>query len=330
MTSEHIDTVGAVHEPTLLLHLYTEMLRVREFEDHVRDLYERTLIPGIAHVSIGQEAVPVGICAALNRDDYITSTHRGHGHCLAKGAQPKRMYAELFGKADGYCRGKGGSMHIADPETGNLGANAIVGGSLAIAAGAALTAKLKKRGQVAACFFGDGASNQGLLLESMNMASIWALPVLYVCENNQYGEYSPMESVTAGSLPDRGKALNIPTTVVDGMDVLAIYQVARIAVARARAGEGPSFLVCQTYRYGGHGMSDRDRPYRTRAEEESWKLKDPIGRLEQHLFATNAANDIELEAIQRKVEEEMNQAVEYGLAASPPAPEEVHLHVYAN
>lgn len=316
-------------DSTLLLHLYTEMLRVRAFEDHVRDLYERTLIPGIAHVSIGQEAVPVGICANLNRDDFITSTHRGHGHCLAKGAQPNRMYAELFGKADGYCRGKGGSMHIADPETGNLGANAIVGGSLAIAAGAGLTAKLKKRGQVVACFFGDGAANQGLLLESMNMASIWVLPVIYVCEHNQYGEYSPSDLVTAGSLPDRGRALNIPTTVVDGMDVLAIYAAAQTAVARARAGEGPSFLVCQTYRYQGHGMSDRDRPYRTREEEESWKLRDPIHRLEGWLLGEGTGR-AEMDALQSTTEQEMNDAVEYGLAAAPPGPEEVRLHVYAN
>jgi len=326
MISEQVETV----DRTQLLHLYTEMLRVREFESHVRDLYERTLIPGMAHVSIGQEVVPVGICAALNRDDYITSTHRGHGHCLAKGAETKRMYAELFGKADGYCHGKGGSMHIADPETGNLGANAIVGGSLAIATGAGLSAKLKKRGQVAVCFFGDGASNQGLLLESMNIASIWALPVVYVCEHNQYGEYTPAQSVTAGSLPDRGKALNIPTTVVDGMDVLAVYAAAQSAVARARAGEGPSFLVCQTYRYGGHGMSDRDRPYRTREQEERWKLTDPIGRVEAQLLATHAANSSELETIRKQAEQEMNQAIEYGLAAAPPAPEEVHLHVYAN
>ncbi len=313
----------------MLIHLYTEMLRVRAFEENVRDMYERTLIPGIAHVSIGQEAVPVGICAALNRDDYITSTHRGHGHCLAKGAKPDRMYAELLGKADGYCHGKGGSMHIADPETGNLGANAIVGGSLAIAAGAGLTAKLKKRGQVAVCFFGDGAANQGLLLESMNMASIWSLPVIYACEHNQYGEYTPAEAVTAGTLADRGEALNIPTTVVDGMSVLAVYEAAQTAVARGRAGEGPSFLVCQTYRYQGHGMSDRDRPYRTRDEEESWKLKDPIQRLRAELIAAKTATAEELDAISSKVDDEMSRAMEYGLEAPPPAPEEVTDHVYA-
>lgn len=326
MISEPVQTL--THSQ--LLHLYVEMLRVRAFEDHVRDLYERTLIPGLAHVSNGQEAVPVGICAALRRDDYITSTHRGHGHCLAKGAAPDRMFAELLGKADGYCRGKGGSMHIADPETGNLGANAIVGGSLAIATGAGLSAKLKKRGQVAACFFGDGAANQGLLLESMNMASIWALPVIYVCENNQYGEYSSTESVTAGNLADRGTALNIATQVVDGMDVLAVYAAAQQAAARGRAGKGPSFLVCQTYRYNGHGMSDRDRPYRTRAEEDTWKQKDPVSRFEDYLLAHEVARRGELDSLQEEVEVEMKRAADYGLAAGMPPPTEVRLHVYAN
>jgi pyruvate dehydrogenase E1 component alpha subunit len=180
------------------------------------------------------------------------------------------------------------------------------------------------------CFFGDGAANQGLLLESMNMASIWSLPVIYACEHNQYGEYTPAEAVTAGELADRGRALNIPTTVVNGMDVLAVYEAAQTAVARGRAGEGPSFLVCQTYRYGGHGMSDRDRPYRTRDEEESWKLKDPLQRLREQLIAAGAATGVELDAIQSDVEREMNEAVEYGLSSPPPAPEEVKLHVYAD
>ncbi len=317
-------------ENTVALQLYRDMLRVRAFEERVRELYERAKIMGIAHVSIGQEAVSVGVCAALRRDDYITSTHRGHGHCLAKGAQPNRMFAELFGKADGYCRGKGGSMHIADPETGNLGANAIVGGSLAIAAGAALSAKRQRNGRVAVCFFGDGAANQGLLLESMNMAALWQLPVIYVCEHNQYGEYSPTSAVTAGAIEARAEPFGIPSATVDGMDVFAVYQAAQRAVARARAGEGPSFLVFKTYRYGGHGMSDRDRPYRTRAEEEEWKQLDPIERLARYLTTKGLATPNELNAIQQEAEQEMDQAVEYGLAAPVPTAAEVREHVYAD
>jgi len=312
------------------LRMYRDMLAIRAFEENVLDLYARTLIIGIAHVSIGQEAVPVGISAALRRDDYITSTHRGHGHCLAKGARPDRMFAELFGKVDGYCRGKGGSMHIADPETGNLGANAIVGGSLAIAAGAGLSAKSRKSGQVVACFFGDGAVNQGLLLESMNMAAIWALPVIYVCENNQYGEYTPMHRVTGGELQKRGEAVGIHSETVDGMDVLAVYEAARAAVERARAGQGPSFLVCQTYRYGGHGMSDRDRAYRTRAEESEWRRLDPIERLGREMIEAEMATQADLDKLAAEVNEEMLAAIEFGKTAPYPTAEEVRQHVYAD
>jgi len=280
-------------------------------------------------VSIGQEAVAAGVCAVLRKDDFITSTHRGHGHCLAKGARADQMFAELFGKVGGYCRGKGGSMHIADPETGNLGANAIVGGSVAIAAGAALTAKRRKAGQVAVCFFGDGALNQGLLLESMNMASVWQLPVIYVCENNQYGEYTATEQVTAGTIQQRGAALGVASASVDGMDVLAVYDATRQMVVRARAGSGPSFLVCQTYRYYGHGMSDRDRPYRSRDEEETWRRSDPIDRLANYLTESGQFTKPDLDATQEDVERETLAAIEYGKASPFPAPEEVTQHVYA-
>ncbi len=204
-----------------VIKMFRQMVTIRLFEERVMDLYRRTLIPGIAHVSIGQEAVPVGVCSARGTSDYITSTHRGHGHCLAKGAEITGMFAELFGKVTGYCRGKGGSMHIANPALGNLGANAIVGGSIPIATGAALSAKLRKTKQVAVCFFGDGALNERVLLESMNLAAVWQLPVVYVCENNQYGEYTPAKHVTAGDTEMRGRALDIRTARVDGMDVLA-------------------------------------------------------------------------------------------------------------
>ncbi len=318
-----------VLDKTKLLHLHRQMVTIRSFEQQVQDLYARTVIPGVAHVSIGQEAVPVGVCTALRASDYITSTHRGHGHCLAKGARADKMFAELFGKVEGYCRGKGGSMHIADPETGHLGANAIVGGSLAIATGAALSAKRRRTDQVAVSFFGDGAANEGLLLESMNMAMIWQLPVIYVCENNQYGEYTQMQRVTAGDVLQRGRAFDIPSAKVDGMDVIEVYDAARTAVERARSGEGPSFLVCETYRYFGHGMADRDRPYRTREEEEQWHKRDPIDRLGRYLVANCQISQHDLDAVVEDVNREILEAVEFGKTAPFPALDEVNQHVYS-
>jgi TPP-dependent pyruvate/acetoin dehydrogenase alpha subunit len=307
-----------------------EMLRIRRFEEHVGDLYARGEIPGIAHLSIGQEAVAVGICGELADDDYITSTHRGHGHCLAKGAEPGRMFAELLGRSDGYCRGKGGSMHIADPATGNLGANAIVGGSMAIATGAALSSKIRKSRQAAVCFFGDGALNQGLLHESMNMASLWSLPVIYVCEHNHYGEYTSTEEATAGVISMRGEALGVHTEVVDGMDVDAVSSAARDAVARAHAGEGPSFLICETYRYFGHGMSDRDRPYRTRDEEQEWRSRDPIERFQARELARAAISDAEIAELHSAIDAEMEVAIEFARQSPEPPVEEVGTHVYVD
>src|ERR1700739_4551919 len=214
------------------------MAKIRVFEEQVNELYKSAKMPGLAHLYVGQEAVAVGVCEALRRDDFITSTHRGHGHCLAKGAAVNRMFAELLGKESGYCRGKGGSMHIADPDTGNLGANAIVGGSAGIATGAALSAKMRASDQVAACFFGDGALGQGLLYESMNMAALWKLPVIYVCENNLYGEYTPCAETAAGEILDRARAFGIHAETVDGQDVVAVNATMRRLVERARPGEG--------------------------------------------------------------------------------------------
>jgi TPP-dependent pyruvate/acetoin dehydrogenase alpha subunit len=313
-----------------LLCLYRAMVRIRCFETWVEDLYSRAEIPGIAHVSSGQEAVAVGVCEALELDDYITSTHRGHGHCLAKGASADRMFAELLGKSDGYCRGRGGSMHIADPATGNLGANAIVGGSLAIATGAALSASLRRTQQVVACFIGDGALNQGLLLESMNMAALWGLPAIYVCEHNRYGEYTPADLSTAGDIRLRGEAFGVPTTVVDGMDVIAVNDAAGAAVERARSGAGPSFLICETYRFSGHGMSDRDRSYRTREEEAEWLERDPIERLNRFLVSGALVPEGELDAVRLEAEAEMTAAVEFARQASEPSIEEVRRFVYAD
>src|SRR5580693_10329979 len=225
----------------LHLHMYRRMLMIRLFEEQVNDLYTRALMPGLAHLYIGEEAVAVGVCEALRPDDYITSTHRGHGHCIAKGASIDRMFAELLGKEAGYCKGKGGSMHIADPDTGNLGANAIVGGSAGIATGAAFSAQRLKTNQVAVCFFGDGAMGQGLLYEVMNMAALWKLPVIYVCENNLYGQYTKVEEMAAGRLTARAAAFGIEGFEADGQDVLAVFRLAQTLVSRARKDEGPFF-----------------------------------------------------------------------------------------
>src|SRR5437588_2475458 len=223
------------------LSMYEQMLKIRVFEEHVNQLYTSARMPGLAHLYIGEEAIAVGVCAALRRDDYITSTHRGHGHCLAKGASPDRMFAELLGKEAGYCHGKGGSMHIADPATGNLGANAIVGGSVGIATGAAFAAKRLGTDRVAVCFFGEGALGQGSLYEVMNLAQLWKLPVIYVCENNLYNEYTHFSETTAGTILGRAAAFGIDAAVVDGQDVRAVNAIATGLVERARAGEGPSF-----------------------------------------------------------------------------------------
>ena len=258
--------------------IYRRMVMIREFEEQVNELYTRALMPGLAHLYIGEEAVAVGICEALQQKDYITSTHRGHGHCLAKGASPDRMFAELLGKEAGYCRGKGGSMHIADPATGNLGANAIVGGSTGIATGAALSSSRLGTGQVTVCFFGEGALGQGVLYEVMNLAALWKLPVLYVCENNLYNEYTHYSETTAGDMLSRGAAFGVHAEGVDGQDVRAVYTTAQRLVERARKGEGPAFLVCNTYRYHGHHVGDINREYyRSKQEEQEWKTKrDPI------------------------------------------------------
>src|SRR5246127_4810393 len=221
------------------LRMYRQMLAIRLFEERVNDLYTRALMPGLAHLYIGEEAVAVGVCEALNKDDYITSTHRGHGHCLAKGASPDRMFAELLGKEAGYCKGKGGSMHIADPATGNLGANAIVAGSVGIATGAAFSAKYLGTSQVAVCFFGEGALGQGVLYEEMNMAQLWKLPVIYVCENNMYNEYTHYSETTAGDIPTRATAFGLAAETVDGQDVRAVHVAASKMVDRARRGDGP-------------------------------------------------------------------------------------------
>jgi pyruvate dehydrogenase E1 component alpha subunit len=305
------------------LHMYRQMAKIRAFEEQVNELYKSAKMPGLAHLYIGEEAVAVGVCEALRRDDYITSTHRGHGHCLAKGAAVNRMFAELLGKEPGYCRGKGGSMHIADPETGNLGANAIVGGSAGIATGAALSAKMRGSDQVAVCFFGDGALGQGVLYEAMNMAALWKLPVIYVCENNLYGEYTPCGDTIAGDILARPRSLG-----VDGQDVQAVFATMKRFVERARRGEGPAFLECKTYRYYGHHVGDVNREYRTRDEEKEWMSKhDPLQTLAARL--RGLVDEATFDRIQTDVKTEVEGGVQYALAAPYPEPSEVDQDVYA-
>jgi len=296
-----------------LLHMYKQMVSIRLFEEQVNDLYTRALMPGLAHLYIGEEAVAVGICEALHRDDYITSTHRGHGHCLAKGAAPDRMFAELLGKEAGYCRGKGGSMHIADPKSGNLGANAIVGGSVGIAAGAAFSAKTLGTKQVAVCFFGEGALGQGLLYEVMNLSRLWDLPVIYVCENNMYNEYTHFSETTAGEILARPAAFGIPGESVDGQDVRAVYATASRLVDQARSGKGPAFLLCNTYRYRGHHVGDVNREYyRAKQEEQRWMAdRDPIKLLTDWITGQKLADKAQLDRIQSEVKSEIDAAVDF-------------------
>jgi pyruvate dehydrogenase E1 component alpha subunit len=313
------------------LHAYQQMLRIREFEEKVNELYTSGRMPGLAHLYIGQEAVAVGVCETLRRDDYITSTHRGHGHCIAKGASVNRMFAELLGKEAGYCRGKGGSMHIADQDTGNLGANAIVGGSAGIATGAAFSARRLGTGQVAVCFFGEGALGQGLLYEVMNLAGLWKLPVIYVCENNLYNEYTHYSETTAGDLSARAQAFGIAAAEVDGQDVRVVFETTARLVERARQGDGPAFLVCHTYRYRGHHVGDVNRAfYRSKEEEADWSTRrDPIKQLGDWLVTQGHADQTILDRIHVEVKQEIDSAVQFGLDAAYPAPGEVDQDVYA-
>jgi acetoin:2,6-dichlorophenolindophenol oxidoreductase subunit alpha len=313
------------------LRMYREMLMIRLFEEAVNDLYTRALMPGLAHLYIGEEAVAVGICQALRHDDYITSTHRGHGHCLAKGAKLDRMFAELLGKEAGYCKGKGGSMHIADPDTGNLGANAIVGGSAGIATGAALSAKRLKTNQVAVCFFGDGAMGQGLLYECMNMAALWKLPVIYVCENNLYNEYTHNSETLAGDMVTRAAGFGIPGETIDGQDVRKVYATAKQIVDRVRGGAGPYFLVCNTYRFHGHHVGDVKRDYyRSKQEELMWKTdRDPVKISADWLIAEKLADRAALDQMRAEVEAEVQKAVAFAVDAPYPTPDKVDQDIYA-
>ena len=317
--------------PDQLIRFYRQMVAIRLFEERVNDLYTRALMPGLAHLYIGEEAIAVGVCEALRKDDYVTSTHRGHGHCLAKGASPDLMFAELLGKEAGYCKGKGGSMHIADPATGNLGANAIVGGSAGIATGAAYASKYLKTGRVAICFFGEGALGQGLLYEEMNLAQLWKLPVIFVCENNGYNEYTHFSESTAGSVTGRAQGFGIATETGDGQNVREVYTIAAKYIERARSGEGPAFLEFKTYRYHGHHVGDIARAYyRPKAEEQEWVTqRDPVTLHGEWLMSNGVADRAALDAIQAELIIEMDAAVEFAVASPYPDPIRVTEDIYA-
>ncbi|MGI5877430.1 MAG: thiamine pyrophosphate-dependent dehydrogenase E1 component subunit alpha [Christensenellales bacterium] len=306
-----------------LLDIYHMMHIIRKFEEQAYELFGRNLLRGSVHLYAGQEAIAASVCALLNDDDYITSTHRGHGHCLAKGSDPRYAMAELMGKETGFCKGRGGSMHIADFDRGNLGANAIVGGGIPIATGAALSAKMRGTRQVAVSFFGDGASNQGIFHESLNLAAVWKLPAVYVCENNGFGISVPVREST--SVPDiavRAAAYGIPGEVVDGNDAIAVYAAAQRAIERARAGEGPTLIECKTYRWFGHWTGD-PQVYRTREEVEAWKEKCPIKRLRAELLARGLASAEALDELEARAGRTIAEAVEFALSSPEPDPTRV-------
>ncbi len=313
-----------------LLGMYRGMVTIRKFEEQAGSLYSKGVMPGLVHLCSGQEAVAVGVCAALQTDDYIANHHRGHGHCIAKGARVDLLFADLLGRLPGYCKGKGGSMHIADPATGNLGTTGIVGGSIPVATGAALSAKLRGTKQVAVCFFGDGALNQGILFESMNMAAIWKLPVILVCENNLYGEFTAAETVTAGKeYTARGRVFQIPSKEVDGMDVLEVHQSADEAVRRARSGKGPTFLVCNTYRFSGHHAGDQKQDYKKERERQKWTKKDPIPRFSHWLISQNSVDQSVLSNIEQEIQQTILNSLKFAQNAPEPGPDELSKDVYA-
>ena len=312
-----------------MLQMFQRMAAIRAFETRAYELYREGVMRGTTHAYVGEEAIGVGVCAALNLDDTITSTHRGHGHCIAKGGDMTMMMAELLGKDTGYCHGKGGSMHIADVEKGILGANGIVGGGMGIATGAGLSAKLLGNGRVSVCFFGDGALNQGILHESMNLAAIWKLPVIFICENNQYAMSSRVQVMTAVPDPSvRAVAYGIPGVNVDGMDILAVFRATSEAVERARAGEGPSFIVATTYRFLGHHVGD-PLNYREKEEVDVWREKDAIERFRGYLTDHGIASHDELAGIEHEVQGTVDRASEFAKESAEPNPSTLMTDIYS-
>lgn len=313
-----------------IVEMYKTMLKIRKFEQVAMNTFAEGKIPGFVHLYIGEEAVATGVCANLKDSDYITSTHRGHGHILAKGGDLKFMMAELFGKATGYCKGKGGSMHIADATKGILGANGIVGAGHNIAVGAGLSAQYRGTDQVCVCFFGDASTNQGTFHESLNMASVWKLPVVFVCENNLYGiSMSQNRHQAIKDVADRGVAYNVPGIVVDGNDVFAVYEAAEEAIKRAREGKGPTLIECKTYRHRGHFEGD-PCVYKPTEEQEEWLAKDPVPRFEKYLVENEILTEEKLKEVQNKVESQIDEAVDFANNSPYPELESVLEDVYTD
>ncbi|HHE04971.1 MAG TPA: pyruvate dehydrogenase (acetyl-transferring) E1 component subunit alpha [candidate division WOR-3 bacterium] len=313
-----------------ILKMYQDMLKIRYFENEIVNVYSRGLMPGLAHLYIGEEAVAVGVCANLTERDFAVSTHRGHGHLIAQGADLKKMMAEVLGKETGYCKGKGGSMHIMDIKKGILGANGIVGAGIPIATGSAYSAKLRGTDQVTISFFGDAASNQGTFHESINMAAAWKLPVVYVCENNLYGISVDIRKVTATKdIAIRAKAYNIPGVAVDGNDVLEVYRVTKEAVERARKGEGPTLIECKTYRWKGHHVGDPGRVYRSEKEFEEWKEHCPLKTFRARLIKEKIFSEEELNLIEKDTKKIIKEAVDFAVQSPYPNENEVYEDLFA-
>jgi pyruvate dehydrogenase E1 component alpha subunit len=317
------------YSKTLIVEMLQNMMEIRFFEEKVFDLYGQNLVPGTIHLYAGEEAVAVGVCSTLRKDDFITSTHRGHGHCLAKGADMRKTMAEILGKETGYCKGKGGSMHIADFNVGMLGATAVVGAGLPIAVGAGLSAKLRETDQVVACFFGEGASNQGTFHESLNLAAIWALPVIFVCENNLYAMGTRQSRVMKiQNVSDRAAGYGMPGVQVEGNDVLAVNEATRKAVENARKGQGPTLIECKTYRRRGHSRADPGK-YREKQEVDAWLAKDPIQMLKARALKENVLTQDEISKIEKQANDKVEEAAKYALESPYPKPDEALEDVYA-
>ncbi len=314
-----------------LIKLYTTMATIRNFEERGIPETGQRAMSGSVHSSAGQEAVPTGVCAHLFDEDYIGSTHRGHGHCIAKGVDPKRMMAELFGRSTGTNKGKGGSMHIADMSKGMLGTNGVVGASIPLAVGAGLTSKLKDLKRVAVAFFGDGAANQGVLHESMNLASVWKLPVIFCCENNGYAQSTPVEyALSTANVSDRAAGYDMPGITVDGMDVFAVYDAAGQAVERARNGEGPTLLECRTYRFYGHTVFDNPLTYRTKEEEDHWRARDPLKLFRENVLPLGDITLEELDQIDQEAADLMEEAIKLADAGPLPETDKIYEDVYVS
>ncbi|MBA7509663.1 Acetoin:2,6-dichlorophenolindophenol oxidoreductase subunit alpha [subsurface metagenome] len=313
----------------ILLNFYREMLKIRYFEEGAIRLWDQGKIKGAIHPYIGQEAIAVGVCQALRKEDYIVSSHRGHGHYIAKGGNPSKMLAELLGKSTGCCKGRGGSMHVADIETRNLGANAIVAGGLGIGVGAALTSKLKKFGYVVVAFFGEGATAQGMFHESLNMSAIWKLPIVFVCENNKYAvSTNCKESLPVEDVAQRTKAYNIPGVIVDGNDVLSVHKTAKEYIKRAINGKGPALIECKTYRWEGHYHGE-PQVYRTKSELEKWKKRCPILRFERYLL-DKKIEQTKLDNIKDSIKNEVKEAIDFAESSADPIGETVFEYLYSD